>query len=233
MISNFDLVIFDLDGVLVDSEILSCGCLADMLTRSGIPMTTADVIERYLGRTFSHVREDFLRLTGQPMSAEFVAELRAEMFRRYRAELRAIAGAEAVLQSMRQPFCLASSSDAERIAISLALTGLSAYFDGRIFDAAMVARGKPAPDLFLKAAADMGTHMGAHMGIAPDKVLVIEDSINGVVAGKAAGMTVWGFVGGRHYAGRDGRGLLGAAGADRVIDDMAAILPLVASESRG
>ncbi|MCX5496723.1 HAD family hydrolase [Kaistia dalseonensis] len=222
MISDFDLVIFDLDGVLIDSEILSCGCLAEMLTRHGIAMSTADVIERYLGRSFAIVRDDFQRQTGQPMSAAFVDALRAEMFRRYRAELRAIEGAGALLQSMRRPYCLASSSDAERIDISLGLTGFSAFFEGRIFNAAMVARGKPAPDLFLKASAEMG--------VAPARTLVIEDSVSGVTAGKAAGMTVWGFVGGSHYGGRDGHGLLSSAGADRVVATMAAMLPQPVAE---
>ena len=118
-----------------------------------------------------------------------------------------------VLTDLGRPYCLASSSDSERIRISLAVTRLAHFFEGRIFTAAMVERAKPAPDLFLLAA--------ARMGAPPAQTLVVEDSINGVLAAKAAGMSVWGFTGGSHYAGRDMAPALKAAGADRVFHSMA------------
>src|SRR4029077_3612097 len=108
---------------------------------------------------------------------------------------------------------VASSSDLDRIALSLGITGLSGYFTGRLYSAQMVKHGKPAPDLFL--------HAALAMGIEPGRTLVIEDSVSGVSAAKAAGMTVWGFVGGSHYVSRDGRAMLKDAGADRVFDRMA------------
>jgi HAD superfamily hydrolase (TIGR01509 family) len=110
-------------------------------------------------------------------------------------------------------YCLASSSERERVLFSLEVTGLADLFGDRLFTSQMVTRGKPAPDLFLLAA--------TRMGAAPARTLVIEDSVSGVTAGKAAGMTVWGFVGGSHYAHRDGRRQLEEAGADRVFDRMA------------
>jgi HAD superfamily hydrolase (TIGR01509 family) len=119
----------------------------------------------------------------------------------------------AVLDETDLPYCLASSSDPERIRMTLSVARLAHYFDGRIYSGSMVEHSKPAPDLFLLAAAKMGA--------APARTLVVEDSINGVLAGKAAGMTVWGFIGGSHYAGRDGRKSLSEAGADRVFDSMA------------
>jgi beta-phosphoglucomutase-like phosphatase (HAD superfamily) len=107
---------------------------------------------------------------------------------------------------------VASSSDLDRVALSLKVTGLAPYFDDRIYTAQMVAHGKPAPDLFLYAADKMGAQ--------PVRTLVIEDSVSGVQAAKAAGMMVWGFVGGGHYRERDGRAILSAAGADRVFARM-------------
>ena len=118
-----------------------------------------------------------------------------------------------VLEGLQIPHCVASSSDFDRVSFSLFLTGLAPHFDSRLYTSQMVERGKPAPDLFLYAA--------ERMQADPRRTLVIEDSISGVKAGKAAGMTVWGFVGGSHYQSRDGKAILGEAGADRVFDRMA------------
>ena len=132
--------------------------------------------------------------------------------------LRPIPDIAEVLPRLGQDFCVASSSDIDRVAHSLELTGLAPLFGKRVFTAQMVERGKPAPDLFLFAA--------AKMKIAPAETLVIEDSASGVEAGKAAGMTVWGFVGGSHHAAGDRRASLEAAGADRVFDRMTDLLGL-------
>jgi HAD superfamily hydrolase (TIGR01509 family) len=122
-----------------------------------------------------------------------------------------------LLAGLALPFCLASSSDIERVKLSLALTGLSDFFDGRVFTAQMVRHGKPAPDLFLHAAAAMRAE--------PARALVIEDSTPGVTAGKSAGMTVWGFLGGSHVAAPADRAAhrtaLEASGATAIFDRMA------------
>jgi HAD superfamily hydrolase (TIGR01509 family) len=209
--TDYDLIIFDCDGVLVDSEMLSCACLVELLRRHGIDVELKTVFDRFLGRSISAVAEHFTAL-GRVMPAGFPAELRALVHRSFAASLRAMAGVESVLRTLDTAYCVASSSDLERVNFSLELTGLSARFAGRVFTAQMVHSGKPAPDLFLYAAASMA--------MDPGRTLVIEDSVSGVQAGKAAGMTVWGFVGGSHYAARDGRALLAAAGADRVFDRM-------------
>jgi HAD superfamily hydrolase (TIGR01509 family) len=124
-----------------------------------------------------------------------------------------IEGVSSVLEGLQIPHCVASSSDVDRVSFSLSLTGLAQHFDTRLYTAQMVERGKPAPDLFLYAA--------ERMHADPRRTLVIEDSVSGVRAAKAAGMTAWGFVGGSHYQLRDGKAILHEAGADRVFGRMA------------
>jgi HAD superfamily hydrolase (TIGR01509 family) len=215
--SDFDLVIFDCDGVLVDSEMLSCQCLIDVLGRYGVNVDRNEVFDRFLGRSFSAVEEYYLAATGRRLQGQFAADLHRSLELSFRASLQLVPHVRGMLDTMDGPYCLASSSDKERIQMTLSIAHLDGYFDGRIYSASMVERGKPAPDLFLAAAAGMDSSAA--------KTLVIEDSVNGVIAGKAAGMTVWGFVGGSHYAGRDGERLLTEAGADRVFASMADFMP--------
>lgn len=209
---HFDLVIFDCDGVLVDSELISCRCLVETLRGHGIEATLEEVFASFLGRSTRSIVAHYRR-AGHAVPDGFPAELRARIRQAFAAELRPIDNIETVLRRLGGACCVASSSDLDRVELSLALTGLSELFAGRIFTAQMVENGKPAPDLFLYAA--------DKMKVAPERALVIEDSVSGVQAAKAAGMTVWGFVGGSHYSARDGRALLMAAGADRVFERMA------------
>lgn len=208
VLTDFDLIVFDCDGVLIDSEVLSCECLAGSLSRHGCIISLPDVFEMFLGRSFSAVRQHFHRATGQALDDDFVGAHRASLKDSFARSLQPMRDAGAVLDQLPLPYCLASSSDRERVDFCLAMTGLAERFADRIFTAEQVARGKPAPDLFLHAARAMRAD--------PSRALVIEDSVNGVRAGKAAGMTVWGFVGGSHYADRDGPSLLTEAGADRI-----------------
>ena len=208
-----DLVIFDCDGVLIDSEVLSCSCLAGVFAAYGIAISLDEVFEHFLGRGFAAVPTYFRECTGRPLPDSFARDLKARQSEIFTASLLPMPHVTNVLASLDRPYCLASSSDSERIKISLAVTGLDRFFGERIFTAAMVERAKPAPDLFLLAAETMG--------VPPVDTLVVEDSINGVLAAKAAGMAAWGFTGGSHYAGRDMAPLLRAAGADRVFHSMA------------
>jgi HAD superfamily hydrolase (TIGR01509 family) len=206
------MVIFDCDGVLVDSEVLSCECLSEVLGQRGIALSKDEAIDLFLGRSAAavlHHYKDEQRLIPE----NFLAELKALVARRFERFLQPIPGVGALLSNLQTPFCVASSSDLDRVALSLGLTGLAPHFGDRLFTSQMVARGKPAPDLFL--------HAAAQMKAAPTRTLVVEDSVSGVAAAKAAGMTVWGFVGGSHYHSRDGRSILYNAGADRVFDRMA------------
>jgi HAD superfamily hydrolase (TIGR01509 family) len=214
---GIDLIVFDCDGVLVDSEVIACHCLGEMLARYGTPTGLDEIFARFLGRSFAAVESHYQRLHGRPLPDSFRDELRALQIARFARDLKVMPGVPALLATLGRPYCLASSSDPERIRITLEATGLGAYFGDRVYNAAMVKRGKPAPDLFL--------HAAAAMGAAPAATLVVEDTAIGVEAGKAAGMTVWGFIGGSHYAGRDGRSALAAAGADRVFDSMLAFWP--------
>lgn len=210
--SAFDMVIFDLDGVLIDSEVISCGTLAETFGRHGVPMEVDEVLERFLGRGFEVVAAHFAARTGRPIEPAFREDYRSRLAQRFAEELQPMPHAAALLERIGVPFCLASSSDPERVRMSLALSGLAEAFGDRIFTASMVTRGKPAPDLFLLAA--------SRCGAAPGRTLVVEDSPSGIAAGRAAGMTAWGFVGGSHHRGRDGGRRLLAAGAHRVVESL-------------
>jgi HAD superfamily hydrolase (TIGR01509 family) len=207
-----DLIIFDCDGVLVDSEMLSCRCLAQALARHGIDVAVDQALELFLGRNTAAVLDHYQAL-GHSIPEQFSAELSAGVRAAFLAALRPMEGVSSVLGGLQMPYCVASSSDLDRVSYSLSLTGLTVHFDRRLFTSQMVERGKPAPDLFLYAAEKMQAD--------PRRTLVIEDSVSGVRAGKAAGMTVWGFVGGSHYQSRDGKAILHGAGADRVFGRMA------------
>ena len=216
-----DLIIFDCDGVLVDSEVLSCRCLSQVLARYGIDLGVERALDLFLGRSTAAVVEHYKAL-GHSMPEQFSAELAAGVRAAFVSALCPIEGVNSVLEGLQIPHCVASSSDFDRVSFSLSMTGLAPYFDGRLYTSQMVERGKPAPDLFLYAAEKMRAD--------PRHTLVIEDSVSGVKAGKTAGMTVWGFVGGSHYQSRDGRTLLRNAGADRIFGRMADFWP---SESEG
>jgi HAD superfamily hydrolase (TIGR01509 family) len=213
--SDFDLIIFDCDGVVVDSEILSCGCLLTMLRRHGIAVDLPEIYDRFLGRGFRAVAEQYAVWRGEPLPEGFRAELEELARKSFSAALHPMPGIVELLTGLDTRYCLASSSDFNRIELCLSVTRLSDFFTGRLFSAQMVANGKPAPDLFL--------HAAKTMGVDPARTLVIEDSAIGVAAGIAAGMAVWGFVGGGHYRDRDGRTLLTASGAARVFDRMAGL----------
>ena len=209
-----DLIIFDCDGVLVDSEVLSCRCLSDTLAGYGISLDVDQALDLFLGRSMTAVFQHYEAL-GHSIPKQFAAELRAGVRAAFLSSLCPIEGVNSVLQDLQIPHCVASSSDVDRVSYSLSLTGLAPHFDVRLYTSQMVARGKPAPDLFLYAA--------ERMKADPRRTLVIEDSVSGVQAGKAAGMTAWGFVGGSHDQSRDGKAILRQAGADRVFGRMAEV----------
>jgi HAD superfamily hydrolase (TIGR01509 family) len=211
--SDFDLIIFDCDGVVVDSEILSCDCLLALLRQHEIATDLPEVYRLFLGRNFQAVVDQYRLWRGTPMPADFRPQLEAAVRRAFAASLHAIPGIAELLSGLQVPYCLASSSDLDRVQLSLSLAKLGECFQDRIFTSQLVRQGKPAPDLFL--------HAARAMGVSPERALVIEDSVSGVSAGRAAGMTVWGFIGGSHYAGRDGGSLLQASGASRIFERMA------------
>lgn len=210
------LVILDCDGVLVDSEPLSNRLLAEELTRAGLPTTVADSYERYLGRSWADNERVAEELLGRPLPADLRPRFLARLTAALEAELQPVPGIVGALDALATagvPTCVASSGEHEKIALTLGATGLAARFEGRVFSAADVARGKPAPDLFL--------HAAARCGAAPARCVVVEDSPAGVAAGRAAGMRVLAYAGpGRTPAHR-------LADADEVFSDMAELPALV------
>jgi HAD superfamily hydrolase (TIGR01509 family) len=178
----------------------------------GISLCLDQALDLFLGRNVTAVLDHY-KTTGRLDPEQFSAELRAGVRAAFLSALCPIEGVSSVLEDLQTPHCVASSSDVDRVCLSLSLTGLAAHFDNRLYTSQMVERGKPAPDLFLYAA--------ERMQADPGRTLVIEDSISGVRAAKTAGMTVWGFVGGSHYRSRDGKAILDEAGADRVFGRMA------------
>ena len=190
----FDLVLFDLDGVLVDSEPLSAAALIAELATCGIAVTEARVRREFLGRSFVRVAEGLRASHGDRLPDDFEGRYRARLFAAFEAGLRPTPGVAAMLDRLAVPARVATSSTPARAAKALALTGLAARFAGRVHTASEVARGKPAPDLFLRAAAAGGA--------APGRCLVIEDSAPGLAAAAAADMASVLYLGGGHHAGR-------------------------------
>jgi len=189
------LIIFDCDGVLIDSEVISARQLIAELKGYGVEMDMAFVSRHFLGRSYPVVLKEVRDRWGVALPDRFEADYRARLLAAFERDLRRMEGVVEAIAALRLPYCLATSSSPERMRRSLDITGLTALFQGVAFTASEVARGKPAPDLFL--------HAAAQMGVAPAACVVIEDSLNGVRAGLAAGMRVWRFIGGSHMAGLD------------------------------
>ena len=187
----YDLIIFDCDGVLIDSEVISTQTLLETLVGHGLEVDIGYVLKTYLGRSFGTVQSDFLRLTGNALPEAFEAAFLARLAENYRRELSAMGGVRELIGGLSSRYCMATSSSIERATMALDVAGLHPLFRGRIFCASMVANGKPAPDLFLHAARTLGAE--------PATCLVIEDSEVGVQAARNAGMEVWRFVGGSHF----------------------------------
>ena len=187
MPTPIELVIFDCDGVLVDSERLAVRVESQLLTEMGWPLSEADVLDRFVGRSDAHMIGEIEAHFGRPVP-EFVEQYRLRLFEAIDEELAPVDGVITALDSIAQATCVASSGTHEKMARTLGTTGLFDRFDGRIFSATEVERGKPAPDLFLFAAAEMG--------VAPTSCAVIEDSRAGVEAARAAGMSAFGYCGG-------------------------------------
>ena len=215
---NLDLVIFDCDGVLVDSEVISCRAHAQTLTRHGYPITEEEVLHRFLGVSDREARRMIEHEIGRGLPDDFEAEVKEATLKFYAGDLKAITGVAAAIATIDVPKCVASSGTPEKIRHGLECAGLYEQFTPHIFSAVQVERGKPAPDLFLFAASKMRA--------APGRCLVIEDSVPGVTGALAAGMTVLGFHGGSHcLPGHADK--LRAAGATRLFDDMRKLPDLV------
>lgn len=189
-----DLIIFDCDGVLIDSEIISAQMLINELAALGVHIDLTYVARHFLGRSYPTVMDTIRREFNLILPPEFEDTYRARLLARFEQDLKIMPHVADVLARLQVPFCVATSSSPMRAAKSLAMVGLGHLAGPRLFTSTMVARGKPAPDLFLFAATQMGAD--------PARCLVIEDSLTGVRAALAAGMPVWRFTGGSHLKDR-------------------------------
>jgi HAD superfamily hydrolase (TIGR01509 family) len=213
-----ELLIFDCDGVLIDSEHLAVRADVACLAEDGIAVTEAELLETYVGISVAEMVADLERRFGRRVQGDFSLRHDRRLRAIFDAELKAIPGIEAVIEGWAGARCVASSSTPARLRHALGVVGLHDRFAPHIFSAVQVARGKPAPDLFLYAA--------ARMGVEPSACTVIEDSLAGVEAAVAAGMQVIGFAGGSHC--RPGHAdRLTERGAAHVIADMARLPPLL------
>ncbi|MBZ6228722.1 HAD family hydrolase [Streptomyces olivaceus] len=212
---RYDLVIFDNDGVLVDSEPISNRLLAGYLTELGHPTSYEDSLRDYMGAAMHRVHDLVLERTGRRLPGDFDDVFHGRVFAAFERELEPVPGAVGVLEKLVADgvaYCVASSGSHERIRVGHRKTGLDRWFgDGRIFSSQDVGRGKPAPDLFL--------YVAERMGVAPARCVVVEDSPLGVQAAAAAGMDVYGFTG-MTPAAR-------LAGATRLFGDMGELADLL------
>ena len=207
------LVIFDCDGVLVDSELIGARIWTECLRAEGFPITAEDLQESP-GISGVGLAEMIRRRFGRPLPEGFMQATRAKIMSAFTDELRAIEGISELLGSLTMPLSVASNSHLDRVRHSLEVTGLLQFFDPHVFSAIMVERGKPAPDLFLFAA--------ERLNVSPADCLVVEDSVHGIIAGQAAGMEVVGFCGGSHCQTDHSEHLIGA-GCERVFARMSEI----------
>jgi HAD superfamily hydrolase (TIGR01509 family) len=218
-----DLIIFDCDGVLVDSEVISCRAHAATLTKHGYAITPDQVLTRFLGVSERDARIMIETEIGRSLPNDFESQIEQATLQFYASDLRTIPHVREAIVAIDLPRCVASSGTPPKIRHGLTCSGLYDLMAPNIFSAAQVERGKPAPDLFLFAA--------RQMKVTPERCLVVEDSVPGVTGARAAGMTVLGFHGGSHCMPEHAAGLR-AAGAHATFDDMRQ-LPALIARNRG
>jgi HAD superfamily hydrolase (TIGR01509 family) len=199
-------IIFDCDGVLVDSEPISNRVFCEALNKAGVAISLSELFASYVGLSLEQGLNRINQNYGVLLGSDFLVDYKVARDAALAAEIKPIAGVEAVISQLTLPYCVASNSEASKVEKMLGLTGLLAYFSGRIFSAADFGKPKPAPDIYLKIAAEFG--------IAPAACLVIEDTVTGVSAGVAAGMQVIG------YSATTSEQALTAAGAVQVFKTM-------------
>ena len=211
---TYDLIIFDYDGVVADSEVLNSTVMAEQLTAIGLPTSLDDVLASYTGKRWRDNRPVVEAALGRACPDDFHTTWFATCRQRAPQQLEPVPGLLDFVAARPEPRCIASSSGPDWIGVGLNLFGLTDHFDGAVFTGLVVERGKPYPDIFL--------HAADAMGVDPARVLVIEDSEAGVTAGVAAGMTVVGLTAGGHV--RDGHAeRLTARGAHHIADSYAAV----------
>lgn len=213
------LVIFDCDGVLVDSEPISFSVLRDTLTAAGVNVSESRAYQQFLGKSMASITRMIAEEFAISLSEAHIEQMRAELFARFEAELQPVPGILELFADFPYRRCVASSSQPERIRLSLTKTGLIGFFEPYIFSATMVERGKPEPDLFL--------HAAATMGYEPAQCVVIEDSPAGIRAAQAAGMRVFAYVGASHAPLSNLPEIVSTLQPSAIFDDMTALGQLI------
>lgn len=205
--------------MLADSEVLSNSVIAEIVSEFGVPTSLDDAYRTYMGKRLVEVIETIERVIGRKLPDDFAEGYQQRTFDAFRRGLKPVSGAREFVEAWRQlPNCIASSSSPERLALSFEVLNMAALFEGRVFSASNVARGKPHPDIFL--------HAAEQLGISPAECIVIEDSVGGVTAARAAGAFVIGFIAAGHIQpGHDAR--LREAGAAHVVASFAELDRLV------
>jgi HAD superfamily hydrolase (TIGR01509 family) len=196
MVSPIELVIFDCDGVLIDSEVISANIIIKQLDAAGVMVDLDYVYEHFLGQNFSNVVKKVRRNFKVTLPEAFQSGYLHALLAAFESKLRATQGVEHVLRDLAVRSCVATSSSPQRTQGALELVGLTQFFGANVFTASEVKMGKPAPDLFL--------HAAGKMNVAPENCLVIEDSLVGLKAAISAGMNVWRFTGGSHLVSTNG-----------------------------
>ncbi len=222
MVFPIQAILWDCDGCLIDSEYIACDLDATLLREAGYPITTDEFIRRFCGQGNKHVFNTIQKESGVDYQLILEQKDKKELQKKaFLENLKPIDGIFEVLNRLSHiPMAVASGSKYERLNFTLEITGLHQKFENRIFSSTLVNRGKPSPDIFLYAATQLGVH--------PQNCLVIEDSLNGVKAGKAAGMTTWGFTGGSHIPQKDNHAQeLLALGADNIFHSMGDLLKFI------
>jgi HAD superfamily hydrolase (TIGR01509 family) len=212
-------IIFDFDGVIADSEVLSNTVLAEIVTELGVPTTLEDAYRDFMGKRFGEVIAAIETAVGRSLPPSFAEEYQQRTLARFRQGLAPIAGVKEFIATFADlPRCIASSSSPDRLAVCLDVLDMAQLFAGRVFSASNVARGKPHPDIFL--------HAAAAIAVAPSDCIIIEDSASGVVAGRAAGSTVIGLLAAGHI-GEGHAAALKGAGAHYLAADYHAVEAIV------
>lgn len=213
------LVIFDCDGVLVDSEPISFAVLRETLTSAGVELEESHAYRQFLGKSMASITRMIAEEFKISLSEDHIESMRTELYARFQAELQPIPGIVETLRGLTLPHCVASSSQPERIRLSLTKTGLIGFFEPNIFSATMVRKGKPEPDLFL--------HAAKSMGFAPEDCIVVEDSPAGIQAAHSAGMKVFAFTGGSHASLSNLREIVEGLKPTAIFDDMKTLPELI------
>ena len=209
--SGIELIIFDFDGVLVDSETMGCQIWSDVFAKHGMTVPARDIMEKYTGKTGTLICSLIEKEYGYHLPDGFLDEVNETTESIMAKELKTVSGVLETMPVFRMPVCIASGSRPKRLNMCLDVTGLRSYFpEETVFSSHFVKHGKPAPDLFFYAA--------GKMNVSPENCLVVEDSSSGIIGAKAAGMRSFGFVGASHCTPERGRQLI-ESGAELLFDD--------------